>query len=282
MTRASLEQPRIEVPPFDQWPWGRRTFVMGIINATPDSFSGDGLLGRVDEAVRRARAMVEAGADILDVGGESTRPGHQPVEAEEELRRVIPVIRAIREALPTVPISVDTNKAVVAEAALAAGATMINDVRGLTGDPDMAAVAARSGVPVVIMHDLEIRRADELIPRLIRDLAARIERALAAGVHWERIIIDPGFGFGKEPELNLLLLRRLRDLTVLGRPILVGTSRKRTIGFVLGTPPEDRLEGTAATVALSIANGADIVRVHDVRQMVRVVRMSDAVVRGTW
>jgi dihydropteroate synthase len=159
---------------------------------------------------------------------------------------------------------------------------MINDVRGLAGDPDMPAVAARAGVPVVIMHDLVIERADELIPRLVRDLAQRIERALAAGVQWERIIIDPGFGFGKEPELNLLMLRRLRDLTVFGRPILVGTSRKRTIGYVLGTPPEERLEGTAATVALSIANGADIVRVHDVEQMVRVVRMTDAIVRGTW
>jgi len=254
---------------------------MGIINVTPDSFSGDGLIDRLDEVVRRARAMVEAGADILDVGGESTRPGHIPVPAEEEFRRVIPAIRAIREALPHVPISVDTNKAVVAEAALAAGATMINDVRGLAGDPDMPAVAARAGVPVVIMHDLEIQRPDELVPRLIRDLAIRIERALAAGVRWEHIIVDPGFGFGKEPELNLLLLRRLRDLTVLGRPILVGTSRKRTIGYVLGTPPEDRLEGTAATIALSIANGADIVRVHDVREMVRVVRMTDAVVRGT-
>lgn len=281
MVNKAVEVPRVDAPPFDQWPWGRRTFVMGIINVTPDSFSGDGLIDRLDEVVRRARAMVEAGADILDVGGESTRPGHIPVPAEEELRRVIPAIRAIREALPDVPISVDTNKAVVAEAALAAGATMINDVRGLAGDPDMPAVAARAGVPVVIMHDLEIQRPDELVPRLIRDLAIRIERALAAGVRWEHIIVDPGFGFGKEPELNLLLLRRLRDLTVLGRPILVGTSRKRTIGYVLGTPPEDRLEGTAATVALSIANGADIVRVHDVREMVRVVRMTDAVVRGT-
>jgi dihydropteroate synthase len=255
---------------------------MGIINVTPDSFSGDGLVDRLEEVVERARAMVEAGADILDVGGESTRPGHTPVPAEEELRRVIPAIRAIRAALPDIPISIDTSKAVVAEAALAAGATMINDVRGLTGDPAMASLAAQAEVPVVIMHDLEIRRPEELIPRLVRELAQRIDRALAAGVKWERIIIDPGFGFGKEPELNLLLLRRLRDVTVLGRPLLVGTSRKRTIGYVLGTPPEDRLEGTAATVALAIANGADIVRVHDVAAMVRVVRMSDAVVRGTW
>ncbi|MCX2726555.1 dihydropteroate synthase [Thermomicrobium sp. 4228-Ro] len=282
MTGTVLEAPRVAYPPFDRWPWGRRTFVMGIINVTPDSFSGDGLLGRLDEVVRRAQEMVEAGADILDVGGESTRPGHIPVPAEEELQRVIPAIRAIREALPEVPISIDTNKAVVAEAALAAGATMINDVRGLAGDPDMPAVAARAGVPVVIMHDLPIERADELIPRLVRDLAQRIERALAAGVEWERIIIDPGFGFGKEPELNLLMLRRLRDLTLFGRPILVGTSRKRTIGYVLGTPPDERLEGTAATVAIAIANGADIVRVHDVKEMVRVVRMTDAIVRGTW
>ncbi len=282
MTTTVLPAPRIDAPPFDRWPWGKRTFVMGIINVTPDSFSGDGLLGRLDEVVRRAQEMVEAGADILDVGGESTRPGHTPVPAEEELERVVPAIRAIREALPDVPISVDTNKAVVAEAALAAGANLINDVRGLTGDPEMAAVAARTGVPVVIMHDLPIERPEDLIPRLVRDLAQRIERALAAGVQWERIIIDPGFGFGKEPELNLLMLRRLRDLTVFGRPILVGTSRKRTIGYVLGTPPEERVEGTAATVALAIANGADIVRVHDVKQMVRVVRMSDAIVRGTW
>jgi dihydropteroate synthase len=255
---------------------------MGIINVTPDSFSGDGLVDRLAEVVERARAMVEAGADILDVGGESTRPGHTPVPAEEELRRVIPAIRAIRAALPDIPISIDTSKAVVAEAALAAGATMINDVRGLTGDPAMASLAAQAGVPVVIMHDREIRCPEELIPRLVRELGQRIDRALAAGVKWERIIIDPGFGFGKEPELNLLLLRRLRDVTVLGRPLLVGTSRKRTIGYVLGTPPGDRLEGTAATVALAIANGADIVRVHDVAAMVRVVRMSDAVVRGTW
>lgn len=282
MSSAAVEVPRVDSQPFDRWPWGRRTFVMGIINVTPDSFSGDGLVDRLEEVVERARAMVEAGADILDVGGESTRPGHTPVPAEEELRRVIPAIRAIRAALPDIPISIDTSKAVVAEAALAAGATMINDVRGLTGDPAMASLAAQAGVPVVIMHDLEIRRPEELIPRLVRELAQRIDRALAAGVKWERIIIDPGFGFGKEPELNLLLLRRLRDVTVLGRPLLVGTSRKRTIGYVLGTPPEDRLEGTAATVALAIANGADIVRVHDVAAMVRVVRMSDAVVRGTW
>ena len=265
----------------ETWEWGQRTYVMGIINVTPDSFSGDGLAGQLDAVVEQARAMVEAGADLIDVGGESTRPGHTPVPAEEELRRVIPAIQALAQAIP-VPISIDTSKAIVAEAALEAGASIINDVRGLQADPDMAPLAARAGVPVIIMHDRKIESADRLIPDIVRELARRIEHALSAGIAWERIIIDPGFGFGKTPDLNLLLLRRLRELTVLGRPILVGTSRKSMIGQVLGTPPEDRLEGTAATVALAIANGADIVRVHDVPQIVRVVRMTDAVVRGRW
>ncbi|GBD17273.1 Dihydropteroate synthase [bacterium HR26] len=265
----------------ETWEWGKRTYVMGIINVTPDSFSGDGLAGQLDAVVERAQAMVEAGADLIDVGGESTRPGHTPVPAEEELRRVIPAIQALAQAI-TVPISIDTSKAIVAEAALKAGASIINDVRGLQADPDMAPLAARAGVPVIIMHDRKIESAERLIPDIVRELARRIEHALAAGIAWERIIIDPGFGFGKTPDLNLLLLRRLRELTALGRPILVGTSRKSMIGHVLGTPPEDRLEGTAATVALAIANGADIVRVHDVPQMVRVARMTDAVVRGRW
>lgn len=265
----------------ETWEWGRRTYVMGIINVTPDSFSGDGLAEQLDAVVEKARAMVEAGADLIDVGGESTRPGHTPVPAEEELRRVIPAIQALAQVIP-VPISIDTSKAIVAEAALEAGASIINDVRGLQADPDMAPLAARAGVPVIIMHDRKIESADRLIPDIVRELARRIEHALSAGIAWERIVIDPGFGFGKTPDLNLLLLRRLRELTALGRPILVGTSRKSMIGQVLGTPPEDRLEGTAATVALAIANGADIVRVHDVPQIVRVVRMTDAVVRGRW
>ncbi len=265
----------------EMWEWGKRTYVMGVVNVTPDSFSGDGLAGQLDAVVERARAMVAAGADLIDVGGESTRPGHIPVTAEEELRRVIPAIEALAKTI-SVPISIDTAKAVVAEAALAAGASLINDVRGLQSDPDMAPLAARAGVPVVIMHDRKIESAERLIPEIVRELARRIEHALAAGVAWEKIIIDPGFGFGKTPDLNLLLLRRLRELTVLGRPLLVGTSRKSMIGHVLGTAPGDRLEGTAATVTLAIANGADIVRVHDVPQMVRVVRMTDAVVRGRW
>lgn len=261
------------------WEWGRRTYVMGIINATPDSFSGDGIAGQRAAIVARARAMVEAGADIIDVGGESTRPGHVPVPADEEIRRVIPAIEALAAAID-VPISVDTSKAVVADEAIRAGASIINDVRGLTADPEIAAVAARAGVPVVIMHDRKIETAERLIPDIVHELSLRIERALAAGIPWDHIIVDPGFGFGKTPDLNLILLRRLRELTALGRPLLVGTSRKSMIGKVLGTEPHDRVEGTAATVALAIANGADIVRVHDVPQMVRVARMTDAVVRG--
>jgi dihydropteroate synthase len=261
--------------------WGERTYIMGILNVTPDSFSGDGLAGDVERAVARARAMVAAGADILDVGGESTRPGHTPVDAEEELRRVLPALEAIAAEVD-VPISIDSSKASVAEAALRRGASIVNDVRGLSADPDLARLAAEAGVPVIIMHDLKVRDRVDLIPQLTRELGVRIERALKAGIAWERIIIDPGFGFGKTPELNLELLRRMRDLTVLGRPILSGTSRKSMIGKVLGAEPHDRLEGTAATVALSIANGADIVRVHDVGPIARVVRMTDAIVRGRW
>lgn len=258
--------------------WGERTYVMGILNVTPDSFSGDGLIDDLPTIVNRARQMVADGADILDVGGESTRPDHTPVSADEELQRVLPVVQALAGAID-IPISIDTSKAAVAAAALKAGASIVNDVRGLTADPEMASVAAQGGCPVVIMHDLKIESAERLIPDIIHELSLRIERALRAGVAWKNIIIDPGFGFGKTWDLNLILLRRLRELTALGRPILVGTSRKSTIGKVLGTEPDDRIEGTAATVALSIANGADIVRVHDVREMARVAQMTDAVVR---
>jgi dihydropteroate synthase len=252
---------------------------MAILNLTPDSFSGDGLLGRDEEALARALAAEADGADMLDIGGESTRPGHAPISAEEELARVVSIIREIAGQV-SIPLSIDTSKARVAEAALAAGAALVNDVRGLTADPELAGVVARAGAPVVIMHDLPPDGQGDLVTSVVRELARRIDRALAAGIAWEQIIVDPGFGFGKDWRENLVLLRRLGELRVLGRPILAGTSRKRTIGHVLGLPPEERLEGTAATVALAIAGGADIVRVHDVRAMARVVRMSDAVVRG--
>jgi len=259
--------------------WGKRTYLMGIVNVTPDSFSGDGLADHVDEALARARAMDAGGADIIDLGAESTRPGHTPVPPEEQLRRLLPVLTELVGTLRA-PISIDTSSAQVARIALEAGAAIVNDIRGLMADPEMAAVVADAGAPVVIMHDTKIHDADELIPSILAELQRRIDHALSAGIPLERIIIDPGFGFGKTGDLNLILLRKLRELTALGRPILAGTSRKSMIAHVLDLPAKDRLEGTAATVTLAIANGADIVRVHDVPAMERVVRMADAVVRG--
>ena len=259
--------------------WGAKTYVMAIVNVTPDSFSGDGIAGRPEEAGDLAARAVADGADLIDVGAESTRPGHRPVTAEEELARLLPALRAIK-ARVAVPISVDTSKAAVAEAALAAGASIVNDVRGLTADPDLAAVCARHGVPVVVMHDVPPDGRGDLVTSVIRELSRRLDRALAEGIAWEHLIVDPGYGFGKDWRQNLELLRRLSELRVLGRPILAGTSRKSTIGRVLGLPEHDRVEGTAATVALAIAGGSDVVRVHDVKAMTRVARMSDAVVRG--
>ncbi|MBE3560059.1 MAG: dihydropteroate synthase [Ktedonobacteraceae bacterium] len=271
--------------------WGKRTYVMGIINATPDSFSGDGLARDavsteqlVQRAVIQAQQFVAEGATFIDVGGESTRPGALSVSVEQELTRVLPVIRALREALPAeVIISIDTYKSEVAAQALDAGACMINDIWGLRHDPQMATLAAARGVPVILMANMRGAQKREIVSDVVRFLAGSIEKALAAGVAWERIIVDPGIGFGTTPEENLMLLRRLGELRVLGRPLLLGTSRKATIGRVLGgLPAAERLEGTAATVALGIAQGVDIVRVHDVREMMRVVRMSDAIVRGAF
>ena len=259
--------------------WGTKTFVMAVVNATPDSFSGDGLAGRPEAAAALAEGAVAEGADLIDVGAESTRPGHIAVTAAEELDRLLPVLRAVR-ARVSVPISVDTNKAAVAEAALAAGASIVNDVRGFTADPDLAPLIAARGVPAVVMHDVPPDGHGDLLTSILRELSRRLDWALAAGVAWEKLIVDPGFGFGKDWRQNLELLRRLGELSALGRPLLVGTSRKSMIGRVLGLPEHDRIEGTAATMALAIAGGADVVRVHDARPMVRVARMSDAIVRG--
>ena len=259
--------------------WGSRTYVMGIVNVTPDSFSGDGLAHDADAALEQALRFQAEGADIIDVGGESTRPGHTPVDAQEEMRRVLPVIRLLASHLH-VPVSVDTYKHEVAREAVAAGASMINDVWGLKRDPALAELAAREGVPIVLMHNQAGTAYANLIPDVIASLRASMDTALGAGVPPESIILDPGLGFGKTAEHNLELLRRLSELTALGQPLLVGTSRKSTIGLVLDLPVEERLEGTAATVALAIAGGADVVRVHDVKAMTRVARMSDAVVRG--
>lgn len=259
--------------------WGKRTYVMGIINVTPDSFSGDGLGHDAEAALEQALRFQDEGADIIDVGGESTRPGSTPVTVEEEKRRVIPVIRLLASRLD-VPVSVDTYKREVAREALAAGAAIINDVWGLKRDPALADLAAREGAPIVLMHNQQGLDYSDLVPEVLANLRFSLRQALEAGVPSENVVLDPGLGFGKRPEHNLELLRRLAELKALGLPLLVGTSRKSTIGLVLDLPVEERLEGTAATVALAIANGADIVRVHDVKAMTRVARMSDAIVRG--
>ncbi len=267
--------------------WGVRTYVMGIINMTPDSFAGDGLGTDVEAALRRAREMVAAGADLLDVGGESTRPGAEPVPAEEEMCRVLPAIEGLARNLDC-PISVDTYKAEVAEAAVWAGARMINDVWGLRMDPRIAEVAARTGAYLVITHNSRPAPTAAwdyapveggLMDRIVAGLRQAINLAVRAGVPRERIIVDPGLGFGKSWQENLLILRHLGRLRELGRPVLIGPSRKSFIGRVLGVEVQERLEGTAAAVTIGIANGADLVRVHDVGPMVRVARMADAIVR---
>jgi len=259
--------------------WGSRTYVMGIINVTTDSFSGDGLGLDVEAAVAQGRRFAQEGADILDVGGESTRPGFQAVTLEEEMRRVLPVVERLAREVD-VPISIDTYKAAVARAALKAGAHLVNDIWGFRHDPAMAPLVAELGVPAVIMHNQRGRDFHDVIGDIRAGLEVSLGLAEGAGIPRQRLIIDPGFGFGWAEEHNLEMLRRLEELRDLGLPILVGTSRKSTIGAVLdGVPAEERLMGTAATVAIAIAHGADIVRVHDVTEMVQVCRMADAVLR---
>ena len=271
--------------------WGQQTHVMGVINVTPDSFSGDGIVEETltpdaiaTRAVALAQQFVAEGATMIDVGGESTRPNFAPIPVEEELARVLPVIQALNAALPKeVMISIDTYKAEVARQALDTGACIINDIWALRHDPTMAALASERDVPIVLMANMRGYRKHEIVSDVVRFLVHSIDLALEASIAWERIIVDPGIGFGTTPEENLTLLRRLGELRALGRPILLGTSRKSTIGLVLGgLPASERLEGTAATIALGIAQGADIVRVHDVHEMMRVVKMSDAVVRGNF
>jgi dihydropteroate synthase len=288
--------PSLTIGP-NRFMWGAQTYIMGILNITPDSFSGDGLVRGEDwvaQAVAQAEAQTTAGAHILDVGGESTRPGSQPTPLVEELRRVIPVIRALAGRV-RVPISVDTYKAEVARQAIAAGATILNDVWGLRMDRDLARVAAETGVAVVLMHNRSrpkdaVQEAQlggryigveyrELLGDIARELGDSVELALRAGVPDDRIIVDPGIGFGKTVEQNLELVDRLQELTGLGRPILIGPSRKSFVGYTLNLPPDQRLEGTAAAVTICIDRGADIVRVHDVAEMARVARIADAIVR---
>ena len=259
--------------------WGRRTYVMGIINVTPDSFAGDGLGTDVPAIVDQALRFQEEGADFLDVGAESTRPGHQPISTEEELRRLIPPLEAIA-ARVSLPISIDTYKSLIARRALDAGAVIINDIWGLKADPKLAQLAAQTGAPIILMHNQSTTKYQDLLPDIFASLRNSIDIAQKEGILQENIILDPGIGFGKTPDHNLEVLRRLDEFKSLGHPLLLGTSRKSTIGLVLDVPVGERLEGTAATVAMSIAGGADIVRVHDVKEMVRVSRMTDAIVRG--
>ena len=262
-----------------EFAWGSRTFVMGVINATPDSFSGDGVLDPA-LAAERARGMVQDGAALIDIGAESSRPGHQPVSAAEEWTRLEAVLRAVRDAVEA-PITVDTTRAAVAERAFDAGADALNDINGLRKEPELALLLARSGRPAVLMHN---QRGREFSGDVIADARAGLEASLAlaerAGVDCARLVLDPGFGFGWEVSQNLELLRRLGELRALGRPLLIGTSRKSTIGAVLDRAEGERRWGTAATVALAVRAGVDIVRVHDVMEMAEVVRMADAVVRG--
>jgi dihydropteroate synthase len=268
---------------------GERTLVMGVLNVTPDSFFDGGRFFAPSEAIQQAERMAEEGADILDIGGESTRPGSDPVSAQEEMARILPVIEAVSARLP-IPISVDTYKGVVARRAVEAGAAMVNDISAMTFDPEMAATLAALQVPVCLMHIQGNPKTmqqnpvyTEVVTEVREWLSERVQAALQAGIAAEQILLDPGFGFGKTVAHNLQLVRRLRELTALGYPLLLGVSRKSTIGKVLGgLPVEDRLEGTAAAVAICIANGASVVRVHDVKAMTRVVRMTDALVRGNW
>ena len=267
--------------------WGTRTYVMGILNVTFDSFSGDGLIahgGRefVSAALEQARRMIDEGADILDVGGQSTRPGHGDIPLDDELARVLPVIRAVREIAPDLPLSIDTTRVAVAAAALDAGADIINDVWGASAEKQMLSLAAERGVPMVLMHNREQPRYRNVVAEVLADLSRALDAALAAGVPWESTIVDPGIGFGKTAEQNLAVLHELDLLATLGRPVLLGTSRKSTIGKVLDLPADERVEGTTATTALGVAAGVDIVRVHDVQPNVRVARMADAIVRGGW
>ena len=282
----------------DTFEWGSKTYVMGILNITPDSFSGDGILTKddaVQAAVAQATEFLAYGADILDVGGESTRPGSEPVNAEEESERVVPVIEAIVNEFPDAIISIDSYKARVAEAAFRAGAQILNDVWGLRADPELASVAAAFRIPVILMHNrsnpasVEVRAQlgnayigamyENLLEDVKRELLYSVELALKAGIEESHIILDPGIGFGKTREHNLELINRLDEIRALGFPVLLGTSRKSFIGFTLDLPADQRVEGTAATVAVGITRGADIIRVHDVKEMARVAKMTDAIVR---
>lgn len=277
MAKTSLYQNKLTCGPY-VLPLGERTLIMGILNATPDSFSDGGKYNHIDVALRRANELIEHGADIIDIGGESTRPGNNYVEVGEELRRVIPIITALAKEIK-VPISIDTYKAEVAKQAVKAGATIINDVWGAKADPEMAKVAADYGVPIILMHNRKERNYAQLIPDMISDLSESINIAKQAGVNEENIVLDPGIGFAKTQEDNLDVMNALEHFTGLGYPVLLGTSRKSFIGHVLDLPPQERMEGTGATVCLGIQKGCRIVRVHDVKEIARMAKMMDAMLQ---
>jgi len=279
MTQVQTPLDRLTVAKGETLAWGVRTYVIGIINLTPDSFSGDGLGGDVDAAVDLALRFQDEGADILDIGAESTRPGHKQVSLDEELARLMPALEAVAKRVD-LPISVDTYKAAVARRAVDAGAVIINDIWGLKAEPELSEVAAETFAGLVLTHNQKGTQYLNLVPDLVSSLKDSVRTALEAGVPRDNIIVDPGIGFGKTPDQNLAVLARLDELKELDCPILVGTSRKSTLGLLLHLPAEERVEATAATVSLAIAGGANLVRVHDVKEMVRVCRVTDAVVRG--
>lgn len=284
--------------------WGLKTYIMGILNLTPDSFSGDGLLNDdsssefiqldLDLVLEKAKYLAENGADIIDIGGESTKPGAQPVSAESEIERVLPAIKIITSKLDVL-LSIDTYKASVAEIALQNGAHIVNDVWGLRADPELAGVVSKYEAPVILMHNrsswahAEIKERlgghyvgipyDNLLEDVKRELMESVSIARSSGIQDSKIILDPGIGFGKSVEQNLELIDRLNEIRNLGFPVLLGPSRKSFIGYTLNLPPDHRLEGTAAAVSIGIARGADIMRVHDLPYMTRVIRMTDAIVR---
>ena len=261
-------------------PLGKRTLIMGILNVTPDSFSDGGRFEQLDKALAQAFTMAEEGADIIDVGGESTRPGHKQITAEEELSRVMPVINALKkDSSFKLPLSIDTYKADLAEQALDAGVEMLNDIWGLKADQKLGQIAASYGVPICLMHNRSNPVYKDLISEMVVDLRESIDLALRAGIKEKQIIIDPGIGFGKDVQQNLDVMLHLREFCSLGYPLLLGTSRKSMIGKTLDLPVEERLEGTAATVAYGISAGADIIRVHDVLAMRKTACMTDAMVR---
>lgn len=259
--------------------YGEKTYIMGILNVTPDSFSDGGDFNSIEKALNHAKEMIEEGADIIDIGGESTRPGHTYVDSEEEIKRVIPIIEVLKNNI-NVPISIDTYKANVAEEALKLGVEMVNDVWGLRKDKNMAKTIAKYDAEVCIMHNQDGTNYEKDIMEEIKEfLNESIKIALEAGVKKEKIVIDPGIGFGKTFEQNLEVLRRLEELKELNYPILLGTSRKSVIGNILNVEPKKRVEGTIATTVLGIRDGVDIVRVHDVKENLRAAKVADALYR---